>query len=79
MSNWLRSLAPWGAMLLRLVLGAAMVYHGWAKVAPTHGLHGDLFSGMRHFSGYVVSLGLPEWLGYLSATTEFFGGMCLDC
>ena len=63
--------------MLRLVLGAAMVYHGWAKVAPAHGLHGDLFSGVRHFSGYVASLGLPGWLGYLSAATEFFGGMLL--
>lgn len=77
MSSWLRSLSPWAATLLRLVLGVSMIYHGWAKVAPAHGLHGDLFSGMRHFNGYVVSLGLPGWLGYVSAATEFFGGMLL--
>ena len=77
MSSWLRSLAPWSTALLRLVLGAAMIYHGWAKVAPPHGLHGDVLSGVRHFSGYVASLGLPGWLGYVSAGTEVFGGVLL--
>ena len=77
MSRWLKSLEPWAATLLRLVLGASMMYHGWAKVAPLHGLHGDLLSGVRHFTVYVASLGLPGWLGYISAATEFFGGILL--
>ena len=77
MSSWLRGLGPWAATLLRLVLGVAMVSHGWGKVAPAHGLHGDLFSGERHFSAYVASLGMPAWLGYVSAGTEFLGGILL--
>jgi len=74
MSNWLRGLTPWAVALLRVVLGVAMVYHGWPKIAPAHGLHGDLLSGVQHYNGFVARLGLPGWLGYVSAATEFFGG-----
>ncbi len=69
MSNWLNSLQPWGALLLRLVLGASMAIHGYQKVIP----HGAL----NHFSHYVVSLGFPYWLGSVSAFTELVGGILL--
>jgi putative oxidoreductase len=76
MSKWLNSLQPWGAFLLRLVLGVAMVYHGYGKVIPAGGFHGgNTFSALDHHGHYVVSLGLPYWLGYVSALTEFVGGL----
>jgi putative oxidoreductase len=61
------NLSPYGALILRLALGACMVYHGYGKVVPDH--------AMDHFAHYVVSLGLPYWMGYVSALTEFAGGI----
>jgi putative oxidoreductase len=75
MSKSLNSLQPWGALLLRLVLGAAMVYHGYSKVIPPGGFHANTFSALQHHGHYVASLGLPYWLGYVSALTEFVGGI----
>ncbi len=77
MSRWLDSLQPWGALLLRLVLGCAMVSHGYGKVVPPNGLHGSPISALDHYSHFVASLGLPPWLGYVSAVTEFVGGALL--
>jgi putative oxidoreductase len=63
---------------MRLVLGVAMFIHGWEKVHPLDILHGhDPLSGMRHFCHVVAALGLPYWLGYVSALTEFLGGLLL--
>jgi putative oxidoreductase len=69
MPRWLNSLQPWGALLLRLALGSSMAVHGYQKVVP----HGAL----NHFAHYVTTLGIPSWLGYVSAFTEFVGGMLL--
>ena len=78
MVRWLTGLQPFGALCMRLVLGVAMFVHGWAKVVPLGGLHShDLFSGINHFAHYVTTLGLPHWLGYVSALTEFLGGFLL--
>jgi putative oxidoreductase len=55
-------------LALRLVLGIIMIAHGYPKVFGG-GIHGHL--------QMVGSLGLPPWLGYLSASTEFFGGVLL--
>lgn len=77
MSRWLDSLQPWGALLLRLVVGAAMVFHGYSKVVPPNGLHGSPLAALEHYSHFVASLGLPPWLGYVSALTEFAGGALL--
>ena len=77
MFRWLDNLQPWGAVLLRLVLGVAMVYNGYSKVLPATGLHGSPLAAMEHFSRFVASLGLPPWLGYVSALTEFLGGILL--
>jgi putative oxidoreductase len=46
-----------------------MLAHGWSKVIP----HGSLY----HFAQFVAHLGLPYWLGYVAAFTEFFGGIAL--
>jgi putative oxidoreductase len=77
MSNSLNSLQPWGAFLLRLVLGVAMVSHGYGKVIPASGFHGNTFAALNHHSHFVASLGLPYWLGYVSALTEFVGGLLI--
>ena len=77
MSGWLSSLEPWGATLLRLVLGIALVYHGHAKVIPAHGFTAHPLSAMETYSRYVAGLGIPGWLGYVSALTEFLGGCLL--
>jgi putative oxidoreductase len=75
MSKSLNNLQPWGAFFLRLVLGTAMIYHGWSKVIPPGGFHGgNAFSAIERHSHYVASLGLPYWLGIVSALTEFVGG-----
>jgi putative oxidoreductase len=69
MTKWLNSLQPYGALLMRLALGVSMAVHGYGKVVP----HGAL----NHHAHYIVSLGLPIWLGYISAYTEFVGGLML--
>ncbi len=63
---------------MRLTLGVAMLYNGWDKVVPASGLHGNhLFSALQHWNEFMVRLGIPAWLGTVSACTEFFGGILL--
>ncbi len=62
----LRPVAP---LIGRLVVGAIMLAHGWMKVIP----RGSLYN----FAHFVAHLGLPYWLGYVAAFTEFFGGIAL--
>jgi putative oxidoreductase len=50
---------------MRFVLGAIMVGHGYQKV----------FHGLHHHVQFVASLGLPGWTAYLSAFSEFLGGL----
>jgi putative oxidoreductase len=69
MTKWLTSLQPFGALLMRLALGASMAVHGYGKVVP----HGAL----NHYVHYIATLGIPAWLGYVSAYTEFVGGILL--
>lgn len=69
MTRWLNNLQPWGVLLLRLVLSLSMTVHGYEKVVP----HG----ATAHFAHYVTTLGLPPWLGYVSAWTEFAGGILI--
>lgn len=66
MSKWLDGLQPFGALVMRLALGLSMAVHGYQKVVPNGALH--------HHAHYVVSLGFPYWLGYVSAFTELIGG-----
>ena len=69
MSKWLNSLQPWGALLMRLLLSASMIYHGYDKVIP--------HAALNHYAHYIATLGLPAWLGYVSAFTELIGGILL--
>ena len=73
----LNRLQPWGIFLLRVILGIAMTFHGYQKLMPNGlNLHHPL-AGANHFCQFVVSLGLPHWIGYVSVATEFLGGLFL--
>ncbi len=63
----LNRLQPFALLVLRLVLGAIMIAHGYHKV----------FGGFHHHAEIVGSIGLPRWMAYLSAGTEFFGGIAI--
>ena len=63
----LNRLQPLALLVMRLVLGAIMIAHGYHKV----------FGGFHHHMDSVGSLDLPQWMAYLSAGTEFFGGIAI--
>jgi putative oxidoreductase len=65
--RYLDRLQPLALLLIRLSLGAIMVAHGYHKV----------FGGLHHHAQMVAGLGLPAWLGYVSAFTEFIGGLMI--
>jgi putative oxidoreductase len=65
--RYLDRLQPLALLVMRLALGAVMVAHGYHKV----------FGGLSHHIQVVSGLGLPGWLAYLSAFTEFFGGILI--
>ena len=65
--DFLNRLQPFAQFVMRLALGAVMIAHGYHKV----------WGGFHHHMEFVGSLGLPAWLAYLSAGTEFFGGIAL--
>jgi putative oxidoreductase len=52
-----------------------MLYHGWHKVVPA--TLGQPFAPLQHNARFVAGLGMPAWLGYISALTEFLGGIGL--
>jgi putative oxidoreductase len=66
--RFLDRLQPVALLALRLVIGVIMIAHGYGKV-----FHGGLGQHVHR----VASLGLPGWLAYPSAFTEFFGGILL--
>ena len=63
--RYLDRLQPLALLVMRLVLGAVMIGHGYHKV----------FANLNEYANFIGSLHLPQWLGYLSAFTEFFGGI----
>jgi len=63
--DFLKRLQPFVLLLMRLSLGAIMIAHGYKKV----------FGGFHGHHEFVASLGLPGWMAYFSAGTEFFGGI----
>ncbi len=78
MHRFLSKLQPWAILLVRLVVGASMTFHGYQKLIPPGGLHRDHpLAGVAYFAHFVVSLGLPLWLGYVSVLAEFLGGLFL--
>jgi putative oxidoreductase len=65
--RYLDRLQPLALFVMRLTLGIIMLVHGSHKV----------FGGLHHHAQFVASLGFPAWLGYVSAFTEFLGGLLI--
>jgi putative oxidoreductase len=65
--RYLDRLQPLALLVMRLTLGTIMTVHGYHKV----------FGGLQHFAHMVGGMGLPSWLGYVSAFTELLGGLLL--
>lgn len=65
--RYLDRLQPLALFAMRIALGAIMTAHGYHKV----------FGGLHGFAHAVGGMGLPYWLGYVSAFTEFLGGLLL--
>jgi putative oxidoreductase len=65
--DFLNRLQPFALLVMRLVLGAIMIAHGYHKV----------WGGFHHHMDMVGSIGLPRAMAYLSAGTEFFGGIAI--
>jgi putative oxidoreductase len=63
--RYLDRLQPLGLLVLRIVLGAVMIGHGYHKI----------FGGLPHHVDLVKHLGMPGWWAYLSVGAEFFGGI----
>lgn len=60
--------APYAALLLRVALGVMFLAHGLTKL---------LVFTLPGTAQFFVSLGLPGWLGYVTAFVELFGGIAL--
>ena len=65
--RYLDRLQPLALFVMRLALGAVMIASGSHKV----------FGGLHHHAQWVASMGLPAWLGYVSAFAEFLGGILI--
>jgi putative oxidoreductase len=65
--NFANRLQPLGLLVLRLALGTVMIAHGYQKV----------FGGMPQFMQMLSHIGIPPWMGYLTAAAEFGGGILL--
>jgi putative oxidoreductase len=65
--DFFNRLQPAALLAMRLVLGAILLAHGYGKV----------FGGFHGHQQFVGSLGLPAGMAYLSAGTEFFGGIAI--
>jgi putative oxidoreductase len=63
--GFLDRVQPLALFVMRLVLGAVMIGHGYHKVN----------GHMHDYVNYIASLHIPAWLGYVSAITEFLGGI----
>jgi putative oxidoreductase len=63
--RYLDRMQPLALLVLRMILGIIMIAHGSHKV----------YGHMSEYAGYIHSLGMPVWLGYVSAIAEFAGGI----
>ena len=63
--RYLDRLQPLALLVARLALGMIMVAHGYQNT----------FRHLHDHVHFVAGLGLPAWLGYVSAVSEFLGGI----
>ena len=68
------TLKDWGLLIIRLMLAWVFIYHGSQKL---FGAFGGM--GMAGFEHFIASVGapMPKVSAYLSALTEFCGGIVL--
>lgn len=67
MKRILENMQPFGLFVLRAVLGLVMAAYGWQKVN----------GGIPQFRGFLLSIGIPGWMAYVSAYAELAGGLLL--
>lgn len=60
-------LKPFALLLVRLVMGAALMAHGYPK----------LFTSTAAFMERFPQMGFPAWTVYVAGVVEFFGGLLL--
>ncbi len=68
------TLKDWGLLIIRLMLAWVFIYHGSQKL---FGAFGGI--GMTGFEHFIANVGapMPKISAYLSALTEFCGGIAL--
>lgn len=59
-------LRPLGLLLVRVVVGAVLIAHGWPK----------LFASAAFLEAF-PKMGFPAWAVYVAGTVELFGGILL--
>ena len=65
--RYLDRMQPLALVALRLTLGIIFIGHSSHKV----------YGHLHDYASFIGSLGVPAWLGYVSAFTEFLGGILL--
>ena len=70
MSNWREKGLACGLLVLRVLAGAGIAYHGYGKVFGGH---------MDRFAAGVAAMGLPlpGFFAWAAALSELVGGICL--
>ncbi len=63
--RYLDRFQPLALLLMRLTLGAIMVAHGYQ----------NSFLHLHEHVNQISRLGIPQWLGYVSAFAELLGGL----
>ena len=67
MKRILENMQPFALLVLRAVLGLVMATYGWEKVN----------GGIPQFKGFLLTIGIPGWMAYVSAYAELAGGLLL--
>lgn len=62
----------WGLLLIRVGIGLIFVIHGWGKIFNPETWH---WMGSQMSNVGIVFF--PKFWGFLAASAEFFGGLCL--
>ncbi|HST09201.1 MAG TPA: DoxX family protein [Terriglobales bacterium] len=65
--RYLDRMQPLALVALRLTLGVIFIAHSSHKV----------YGHLHDYANFMTSLGIAAWLGYVSAFTEFLGGVLL--
>ncbi len=61
-----------GLLILRIALGVIFIAHGGQKAFGLFGGH-----GIEGFASHMGNMGMPAFMAYVAAYTEFFGGIAV--